>query len=187
MVQLDESLAKKHHHKKARKTLPDDNRNADGTIVNGGDTVTGMAGSEEVHGAASVAGNNVKFAQKNRITGLYSEDPLPTFSWWDGYNKEHTEENASLGQVDMRHINSFGLQEGEDMGLDELMLDGKKYDLSQTEAEKEELQRQEREKHNWVAQNDVGNKDPALKKLRQHIKNGVLSYGDYMAQHELKY
>jgi len=60
-----------------------------------------MAGSEEVHGAASVTGNSVTYSQKEqgkkRITGLHSEDQPPTFSWWDGYNKEHTEENASLG------------------------------------------------------------------------------------------
>jgi hypothetical protein len=126
-------LEKKHHHKRTRKTLPDDNRNADGTIVNGGDTVSGMAGNEQVHGEnRPVGGNHVTFAEnkKNRITGLYSEDPLPTFSWWDGYNKEHHEENASLGQVDMHNLKNYGLQAGEDMGMDELMLDGHRYDLS---------------------------------------------------------
>ena len=190
-VQLESELGleKKHHHKKNRKTLPDDNRNADGSIVNGGDEVKGMAGNEVVHGAASVTGNSVTFSQKkkNRITGLYSEDPLPTFSWWDGYNKEHHEENASLGQVDMRNIRNFGLQSGEDMGLDSLTLDGHKYDLKQTEAEKEELERQYEKEHNWVSQNDAGDKDPALKSLRSHIKKGVLSYSDYMSQHELKF
>jgi len=86
----------------------------------------------------------------------------------------------------MRNLKNYGLQAGEDMGMDELMLDGHKYDLSQTESEKEELQRQYRAENNWVAKNDIGDRDPALKKLRQHIKNGVLSYGDYMAKHELK-
>jgi len=41
----------------------------------------------------------------------------------------------------MRHISNLGLQDGEDMGLDELMLDGKKYDLSQTAEELAELKK----------------------------------------------
>ena len=46
LVQTEVMKKHHHHHKKSRKTLPDDNRNADGSIVNGGDTVKGMAGNE---------------------------------------------------------------------------------------------------------------------------------------------
>merc|ERR1711865_1260079 len=115
----------------------------DGKITVGGDEVSGMAGNEEVYGKANVANNHVTFGQKKRITGLYSEDPLPTWSWTNGYGHEgspsETQELA-LGQMDsinkMTNLEDYGVRDGEDLGLKELTMGGVKIDLSQTEAEK---------------------------------------------------
>jgi hypothetical protein len=41
----------------------------------------------------------------------------------------------------MRNIQKFGVEEGEDLGLDKLMMDGRVYDLSQTAEEKEALRK----------------------------------------------
>jgi len=173
-----------------------------------------MHGQEsiEVHGKAVVGGTHVTYvqgkskplslaqAEKNteRITGLYSEDPEPTFNWWGESNKRDdirqvgenkmtwtalTEvkkdpEAVPIGVAEKLH----GLDDGEDMGMGSITVMGTKIDLHQTKAEKKALRKHRKHTNSWVTSNDSGDRDPELRKMRTDIKDGVLSYSNYMAK-----
>jgi len=166
-------------------TQPDDIED-DGKITVDGDEVQGMTGGEEVHGAANVAGNAVTFAQnkKNarRITGLYANDPLPTWSWTEGYGNTDGENLNALGQVGaIMSTKGLGVRDGEDMGLSSVVMDGKKIDFSQTEEEKKAYEQSFIKDNSWVNKQNLGSDRPEIYRLRDHLKKGVLSYSQYMA------
>jgi len=73
-----------------------------------------------------------------------------------------------------------GIEDGEDMGMGSITVMGQKVDLHQTKAEKKALKHARRNKNSWVTMNDAGDQDPELKKMRSDIKEGVLSYSQYM-------
>lgn len=73
-----------------------------------------------------------------------------------------------------------GLEDGEDMGMGSITVMGTTVDLHQTKAERHALRENRREANSWVNMNDSGDKDPELKKMRSNIKEGVLSYSNYM-------
>jgi hypothetical protein len=131
-------------------TLPDGDPSR--TITNGGDSVTGMVGNEEVHGAAVVGGTHVTYRQtgsrplsleqneSKRITGLYSDDPLPTFNWWDETNRRGQDgsEESLVQRINKLPYN--GVEENEPMGMNGITYNGEFIDLTPSKAEQEKFE-----------------------------------------------
>jgi len=115
-----------------------------------------------------VGGTKFNFTQKSapvslaqlskntkRITGLYSDDTEPTFSWWDETNRRDSIRQvgdnkmlwSALTQVreDPEPVpiavaeKLHGLEDGEDMGMGSITVMGTTVDLHQTKAEKKAL------------------------------------------------
>jgi hypothetical protein len=207
------------------KTMADSNVSANGkttTVPSNGDTIPKNGairigtdtvethGIEEatVHGNAVVGGTNVVFRQSSskplsleqteRITGLYNEDPEPTFNWWDESNRrdnirmvgdnkmtwtaltqrKEDPEPVPIAVAERLH----GIEDGEDMGMGSITVMGTKVDLHQTKAERHALKQNRKNTNSWVTMNDAGDKDPELRRMRSDIKEGVLSYSNYMAK-----
>jgi len=75
-----------------------------------------------------------------------------------------------------------GIEDGEDMGMGSITVMGTKVDLHQTKAERHALKQNRKSSNSWVTMNDAGDKDPELRRMRTDIKEGVLSYSNYMAK-----
>tara|TARA_B110000285_G_C14961752_1_gene532038 strand:+ start:643 stop:966 length:324 start_codon:yes stop_codon:yes gene_type:complete len=73
-----------------------------------------------------------------------------------------------------------GIEDGEDMGMGSITVMGTKIDLHQTKAEKKALKKNRKHASSWVTSNDSGDRNPELRKMRSDIKEGVLSYSNYM-------
>jgi len=156
-----------------------------------------------------VGGTTFEYAQKSgpvslaqlskntkRITGLYSDDAEPTFNWWDETNRRDNIRQvgdnkmlwSALTQVREDPVpvpiavaeKLHGLEDGEDMGMGSITVMGTTVDLHQTKAEKKALHHNRHHSNSWVTMNDQGDRDPELRKMRSDIKEGVLSYSNYM-------
>ena len=57
---------------------------------------------------------------------------------------------------------------------------GTKVDLHQTKAERWSLKNHLKNRSSWVNMNDSRDTDPELRRMRSDIKEGVLSYSNYM-------
>jgi hypothetical protein len=66
------------------------------------------------------------------------------------------------------------------MGMGSINVMGTKIDLHQTKAEKKALKKARKHQNSWVTMNDAGDRDPELRRMRTDIKEGVLSYSQYM-------
>jgi len=73
-----------------------------------------------------------------------------------------------------------GIEDGEDMGMGSITVMGTKVDLHQTKAERRSLKNHRKNRNSWVNMNDSGDTDPELRRMRSDIKEGVLSYSNYM-------
>jgi len=179
-----------------------------GVIRIGTDSVQTGGYEDKVHGNAVVGGTNVVYGQNGRkalsleqterITGLYSEDPEPSFNWWDESNRrdnirmvgdnkmtwtaltqrKEDPEPVPIAVAEKLH----GIEDGEDMGMGSITVMGTKVDLHQTKAERHALKQNRKNTNSWVTMNDAGDKDPELRRMRSDIKEGVLSYSNYMAK-----
>jgi hypothetical protein len=134
--------------------------------------------------------------EERRITGLYSEDPEPTFNWWEASNKRDDIRRDGPNQMTWTALTQkredpvpvpiavaeriHGIEDGEDMGMGSITVMGTTVDLHQTKAERHALRDSRREANSWVNMNDSGDRDPELKRMRSDIKEGVLSYSNYM-------
>jgi len=64
-----------------------------------------------------------------------------------------------------------------------MMVDGQEIKFNYEDEEAKEVKLTQ--KHNWMTDNDEGDDDEEIRKLRKELKNGVLTYQSYMERKKI--